>query len=76
MGARLYALDLVIGALAQLNPVTGERENVLAFIESCYGGRVRGYDFGAATASLARLDEDEQRALIEWVLQSAADAEA
>lgn len=76
MGARLYALDLVIGAMAQLNPVTGERQNVVAFIESCYGGRVRGYDLGAASASLKRLSEEEQVALIEWVLQRAADAEA
>ena len=41
---------------------------VSAFIQSCYGGRVRTYDLGTALASLTRLSADEQHALIVWVL--------
>ena len=63
-------VDLLIGAAVKLDNRTGERQNVLAFIESCYCGRVRTYDLGYALASLARLTEEEQAALITWVVRS------
>jgi hypothetical protein len=61
-------LDLLIGAVVKLDAASGERENVLAFIQSCYGGRVRSYDLEAASESLTKLTEEEQHALITWVL--------
>jgi hypothetical protein len=62
------AVDLLIGAALKLDPRTGERQNVLAFIQSCYCGRVRNYDLGAALASLTHLTDEEQCALITWVV--------
>ena len=62
MKGKSATLDLVIGAMLKLDP-HGPRENVLAFIQSCYCGRVRSYDFEAALQSLARLtDEADERA--------------
>jgi hypothetical protein len=61
-------LDLVIGAALKLDSHTSERQNTLAFIESCYGGLVRNYDLGAALASLRKLTEQEHHALIEWTV--------
>jgi hypothetical protein len=54
--------------MEKLSPQTGERQNVLAFIQSCYGGRVRSYDLDRALASLARLTEEEHHFLITWTL--------
>ena len=59
--------DLVIAAILKLEQPNGERQNVLMFIQSCYGGRVRSYDFDAAVQSLAKLTDVEQRALIGYV---------
>jgi hypothetical protein len=68
---RGHVLDLLIGAVIKLEVATGERENVMAFIQSCYGGRVRTYDLDAAMASLAKLTDEEQHALITWTLLEA-----
>jgi hypothetical protein len=46
----------------------GERQNVFAFIQSCYCARVRVYNLEAATASLAKLSPAEQHLLIAWVM--------
>jgi hypothetical protein len=59
--------DLVIAAILKLEQPNGERQNVLMFIQSCYGGRVRSYDLDAAVQSLAKLTDIEQRALIGYV---------
>jgi len=45
-----------------------ERQNVLAFIQSCYAGRVRSYDLDQALVSLAKLTPEEQNCLITWTL--------
>jgi hypothetical protein len=68
MNAKRSVLDLLIGAVRQLNPRDGERQNVFAFIQSCYCGRVRDYDLDRAVASLSRLTEQEQHALITWMV--------
>jgi hypothetical protein len=68
MSGKLTVLDLLIGAVCQLSSRDGERQNVFAFIHSCYCGRVRDYDLEWAVASLTRLTEEEQHALITWVL--------
>jgi hypothetical protein len=56
--------DTIISAVLKLDPTTGERQNVLAFLQSCYGCRVRDYDLDAAVAALRKLNLDEQHALI------------
>ena len=61
-------LNLVVQAALKLDARTPAWRNVLAFIQSCYGGRVRDYDFDAAMAGLAQLSDEEQHALIAWVL--------
>ena len=68
MYSKSGTLDLVIRGMLKLNHGTGERQNVNAFIQSCYGGMVRRYDFDAALHSLKKLSEDEQHALIEYVV--------
>ena len=68
MYSKSGTLDLVIRAMLKLNHGTGERQNVNAFIQSCYGGMVRRYDFDAALNSLKKLSEDEEHALIEYVV--------
>jgi len=62
-------LDLLIGAMEKLNPKTGERQNVLKLIQSCYGGRVYYYDLDRAVLSLNKLNPEEQHCLICWTLQ-------
>jgi hypothetical protein len=62
-------LDLLIGAMEKLSPKTGERQNVLAFIQSCYGGQVRHYDLDRASLSMAKLIPEEQECLIVWTLE-------
>jgi hypothetical protein len=69
MNHRSAALDLLIAAVLKLDGQNGERQNVLAFIESCYACRVRSYDFDAASHSLLKLSDEEQHALIVWVLK-------
>jgi hypothetical protein len=65
----LKELDLVIEGMMKLNHAGGERRNVLAFIQSCYCGRVRDYDLGLATAALTKLTPEEQHALIEYQMR-------
>jgi hypothetical protein len=67
---KAVVLDLLIGAMEKLEASSHERQNVIAFVESCYGGRVRRYDYAAALASLAKLTPEEQLAVIEHVLRS------
>jgi hypothetical protein len=62
-------LDLVIEAMMMLDFEGGERRNVLAFIQSCYCGRVRDYDLAQATNSLTKLTPEEQHALIEYQMR-------
>src|SRR5947209_12003753 len=62
------ALDVLIGAVLKLDALTGERQNVLAFIQSCYGCLVRSYDLDTASAALARLTGEEQHAVIAWAM--------
>jgi hypothetical protein len=68
MGHSKPTLDLVVEAALKLDKRTPAWSNALAFIQSCYGGRVRDYDLDAALAALARLSDEEQHALIAWVL--------
>ena len=44
-------VDVIIKAAMKLD-ARDERPNVLAFIRSCYGGRVMNYDLNAASAAL------------------------
>jgi hypothetical protein len=69
MGKQVTSLILLIRALLKLNPRTPECRNVIAFVHSCYGGRVCSYDLDAAASSLSGLTPDEQHALIVWCLQ-------
>jgi hypothetical protein len=64
------ALDLLIRAMEKIPAHNGERKNVTLFIESCYCGRVRRYDFDAALDALARLNDEEEHALIEHVVRA------
>jgi hypothetical protein len=61
-------LDLLIGAMEKLSPKTGERQNVLAFIQSCYGGRVLAFNLELALEALAKLTPEEEHCLITWSL--------
>ena len=69
MNRKWTVLDLLIGAMEKLDPKTGERQNVLAFIQSCYGGQVRYYDLDRAVLSLFKLTAEEQTCFITWTLQ-------
>jgi hypothetical protein len=68
MKKKVAETDLVISALLKLDERTGERQNVLKFIESCYGCKVRNYDFDTALTSLQKVTEAEQHALIAYVM--------
>src|SRR5262249_61230251 len=68
MNKKMIVLDLLIGAVLKLDHRNGERQNVLSFVRSCYGGRVTNYDLDIALASLTRLTDEEQNALIAWVV--------
>ena len=61
-------LRLVVQAALKLDARTPAWRNTVAFIQSCYTCRVRDYDFDQAMASLALLSDEEQAALIGWVL--------
>jgi hypothetical protein len=61
-------LGLVVQAAIKLDARSPRWANLLAFLQSCYAGLVRTYDYDDAVAALARLDDDEQHALIAWVL--------
>lgn len=62
------ALRLVVQAALKLDARTPAWKNAVAFIQSCYACRVREYDFDQAMAALAQLSDEEQSALIAWVL--------
>jgi hypothetical protein len=66
--AQWASLDLIIQAMEKLDADSGERRNVVSFVQSCYCGRVRDYDFDAALASLGKLTAEEQHALIEYAM--------
>jgi hypothetical protein len=68
MKKKLAETDLVISALLKLDERSGERQNVLKFIESCYGCKVRTYDFDTAMESLRKVTEAEQHALIAYIM--------
>jgi hypothetical protein len=68
MSHKTSTLNLVIDAALKLDAKTPEWRNAIAFIRSCYAGRVAEYDLDAAVASLSRLTDEEQHALIVWVL--------
>jgi len=68
MKKKSAVLDLLIQAVLKLDSRSGERQNVLAFVQSCYCCRVRYYDLDMALASLDRLSDDEQHVLIEWIV--------
>jgi hypothetical protein len=68
MKRKRTVLDLLIGATEKLSPKTGERQNVLAFIQSRYGGRVLSYDLDLALDSLTKLTPEEEGFLITWTL--------
>ncbi len=70
MSKNTVALDLLIGAILKLGSTHSERENVLAFIHSCYCGRVLNYDLDLALASLKCLSEEEQHGLIVWAIKN------
>jgi hypothetical protein len=69
MKSKSTGSDLVIKAILKLDRHNGERQNVLLFIQSCYAGLVRTYDFEAALQSLAKLADEEQHALIAYVMR-------
>jgi hypothetical protein len=66
MSHKSSTLNLVIEAALKLDARTAEWQNVMAFIQSCYCGLVRDYDFDAALASLCKLSPEEEHALIAW----------
>ena len=68
MNRKRTILDLLVGAMKKLSWKTGERQNVLAFIQSCYGGRVLSFNLERALDSLAKLTPDEEHCLITWTL--------
>lgn len=59
---------LVLQAALKLDAETDRWANLMAFIQSCYAGRVRRYDFEDALAALAELSDEEQHAIIAWVM--------
>jgi hypothetical protein len=65
----LTQVDLVIEAMMKLDHESGERQNVLAFIQSCYCGLVRDYSLEGAEQALTRLSPEEQHALIEYQMR-------
>jgi hypothetical protein len=71
MERKPISLDSLIRAVLKLDLGTGERHNVIRFLQSCYGCRVRDYDFDAAQASLGRLTDEEQHALISHCMRMA-----
>lgn len=71
MNRKLGTLDHVISGLLKLDPSTRERQNVISFFQSCYGGRVREYDFDAAQKALKQLTDVEYQSLAEYVVDNA-----
>jgi hypothetical protein len=69
MNKKPTAAGLVVQAMLKLDLESGERQNVLMFFQSCYGGRVRNYDYDAALGSLGKLSDEEHHALAACVMQ-------
>jgi len=69
MKQKKTTLDLVIKAARKLHSENGEWRNVLTFILSCYCGRVGTYDLDGVLDAFARLSDEEEHALISWVIQ-------
>jgi hypothetical protein len=69
MGNKATDTTLLVRALLKLDQESGERRNLILFFQSCYGGRVRSYDFDAALESLGKLTDPEQHALITYVIR-------
>jgi hypothetical protein len=69
MNKKSQQSGLVVRAMLKLSLENGERQNVLMFIQSCYAGRVRTYDLDRAVASLSKLTDEEQHALIVCIMQ-------
>jgi hypothetical protein len=70
MNSKSTALDHLIAAMLKLDQRPGDRQNVFAFIQSCYNGLVRDYDFDSALESLRELTGEQHHALIEYVMRS------
>jgi hypothetical protein len=68
MNRKTSTLNLVVEAALKLDARTPEWRNVMGFVESCYCGLVRNYDLDDAVASLNKLTDQEQHALIAWVM--------
>lgn len=68
MERRPSMLALVTQAAHKLGKNSRQWSNLLAFLQSCYTGRVRSFDFDAAMTALARLSDEEQHAVIAWVM--------
>lgn len=68
MERRPSTFVLVTQAAHKLGQHSRQWSNLLAFLQSCYAGRVRTYDFDAALAAMARLSDEEQHAVIAWVM--------
>lgn len=62
--------DLEMQAIGKLETANGERNNVQAFIQVCYGGRKRTYDYAQAQISMAKLTDAEKHALINFMLRN------
>ena len=69
MNSKWGQLNLLIHALQKLDPHNGERQNVVAFIQSCYCGLTRDYDLEWASSSLAQLTEQEQHVFIQHIVR-------
>jgi hypothetical protein len=60
--------ELVLQAMSKLETANGERNNVQAFVHVCYGGRKLTCDYAKAQISMAKLTDEEQHALINFIL--------
>lgn len=68
MASTSTTLALVKHAADRLGGDGPAWQNLLVYLQACYAGHSRPFDFDAATAALARLTEPEQHALIAWVV--------
>lgn len=68
MGRETSTLGLVAEAAVKLGGEGPAWNNLLAYLQSLYAGRVKSFDFAEAMTALARLSEAEQNALIAWVV--------
>jgi len=68
MQGQASTIGLVQRAAMKLHENAERWRNLLAFLRSCYTGRVLNYNFEDALAALRRLTDQEQHALIAWVV--------